>query len=179
MAERVAAAAVGESIESTAPLAAIGGPVGGCQLFDSGPVNVEPDTTPSFFYCVSDNPATPLVFEGEVLGALAVFTGQVHRFNNDEKRLCAALASLAIFDSDDVLSQLRAVQAIVTHLETFPKERACAACLRAEHFGGYSYRTVRNILRQGLDLEPLPEALPPPPASPAPRFARPQHHWRH
>lgn len=84
-----------------------------------------------------------------------------------------------LFDSDDVLSQLRTVQAIVTHLETFPKERACAACLRAEHFGGYSYRTVRNILRQGLDLEPLPEALPPPPASPAPRFARPQHHWRH
>lgn len=39
--------------------------------------------------------ATPLVFEGEVLGALAVFTGQIHRFNNDEKRLCAALASLA------------------------------------------------------------------------------------
>lgn len=84
-----------------------------------------------------------------------------------------------LFDSNDVLSQLRAVQAIVTHLETFPKERACAACLRAEHFGGYSYRTVRNILRQGLDLEPLPEALPPPPASPAPRFARPQNQWRH
>jgi len=39
--------------------------------------------------------ATPLVFEGEVLGVLAVFTGQIHRFNNDEKRLCAALASLA------------------------------------------------------------------------------------
>lgn len=32
-----------------------------------------------------------------------------------------------LFDSDDVLSQLRTVQAIVTHLETFPKERACAA----------------------------------------------------
>lgn len=38
--------------------------------------------------------ATPLVFEGEVLGILAIFTGQIHRFNNDEKRLCAALASL-------------------------------------------------------------------------------------
>lgn len=38
--------------------------------------------------------ATPLIFEGEVLGVLAVFTGEIHRFNNEEKRLCAALASL-------------------------------------------------------------------------------------
>jgi signal transduction histidine kinase len=38
--------------------------------------------------------ATPLAFEGEVLGVLAVFTDRVHRFDNDEKRLCAALASL-------------------------------------------------------------------------------------
>ncbi|MBP7141251.1 MAG: GAF domain-containing protein [Opitutaceae bacterium] len=39
--------------------------------------------------------ASPLVFEGEVQGVLAVFTGKIHRFNNEEKRLCAALASLA------------------------------------------------------------------------------------
>ncbi len=39
--------------------------------------------------------ATPLLFEGEVLGVLAVFTDHIHRFTNDEKRLCAALASLA------------------------------------------------------------------------------------
>ncbi|MEO7412989.1 MAG: GAF domain-containing protein [Opitutaceae bacterium] len=38
--------------------------------------------------------ATPLLYEGEVLGVLAVFTDRVHRFDNDEKRLCAALASL-------------------------------------------------------------------------------------
>jgi signal transduction histidine kinase len=37
---------------------------------------------------------TPLIFEHEVLGALAVFSGRVHRFDNDAKRLCAALASL-------------------------------------------------------------------------------------
>lgn len=84
-----------------------------------------------------------------------------------------------VFDSDDVLSQLRAVQALVTHLETFPKERACAACLRAEHFGCYGYSAVRNILRQGLDLEPLPHAQPPASAPSAPRFARSPHHWRH
>ena len=37
---------------------------------------------------------TPLIFEGEVLGVLAVFTGRPHRFDNDEKRVCATLASL-------------------------------------------------------------------------------------
>jgi len=39
---------------------------------------------------------TPLVLEGEVFGALAVFTDRVHRFNNDEKRLCVALAAIAL-----------------------------------------------------------------------------------
>jgi signal transduction histidine kinase len=59
--------------------------------------------------------ATPLIFEGEVLGVLAVFTDRTHRFDNDEKRLCAALASLGavalqnsrlyarVFQSEDVL----------------------------------------------------------------------------
>ncbi len=40
--------------------------------------------------------ATPLVYEGEVLGVLAVFTDRVHRFDNDEKRVCAALAGLGV-----------------------------------------------------------------------------------
>ncbi|HVS54538.1 MAG TPA: GAF domain-containing protein [Opitutaceae bacterium] len=59
--------------------------------------------------------ATPLLIEGEVLGVLAVFTDRIHRFDNDEKRLCAALASLGavalqnarlyarVFQSEDVL----------------------------------------------------------------------------
>lgn len=59
--------------------------------------------------------ATPMVFEGEVLGVLAVFTDRVHRFDNDEKRLIAAFASLGsvalqnarlyarVFESEDVL----------------------------------------------------------------------------
>jgi signal transduction histidine kinase len=38
--------------------------------------------------------ATPVAYEGEVLGALVVFLDRVHRFDNDEKRLCSALASL-------------------------------------------------------------------------------------
>ncbi|QDU66236.1 IS21 family transposase [Engelhardtia mirabilis] len=63
----------------------------------------------------------------------------------------------AIFDSDDVLYQLRKVQAVVTHLEGFPRERARATARRALHFGCLEYRSIKSILKQGLDLEPLPE----------------------
>ena len=38
--------------------------------------------------------AAPLHFENEPIGALGVFTSQPHRFNNDEKRLLGAFASL-------------------------------------------------------------------------------------
>jgi transposase len=77
-----------------------------------------------------------------------------------------------VFDSDDVLSMLRTVQAIVTHLEKFPRERAIAACARASHYRCFQYRTIKNILRDGLDLV----AVAPTPthgALVAPRFARP------
>jgi hypothetical protein len=78
----------------------------------------------------------------------------------------------AIFDLDETLSMLRTVQSVVTHLEKFPVERAIATCLRAHHFGSYTYGVIKNILRQGLDLQPVA----PTPTSgplPAPRFARP------
>ena len=78
-----------------------------------------------------------------------------------------------IFESDDVLSQLRKVQCIVTHLEGFPVARAEAASRRALFFGTYSYQGVKSILAKALDLEPLPQVLLPagePGASP--RFAR-------
>lgn len=38
--------------------------------------------------------AAPVLYENEIIGVLAVFTDHIHRFNNDEKRLLAALASL-------------------------------------------------------------------------------------
>jgi transposase len=80
-----------------------------------------------------------------------------------------------IFDAEDVLSHLRTVQAIVTHLEKFPRQRARAACARARYFGNHTYRGVRDILKKALDREPLPLAIVPAPADqPAarPRFAR-------
>ena len=39
---------------------------------------------------------TPMVMDGEVVGALALFTDRLHRFNNDEKRFCSALASISL-----------------------------------------------------------------------------------
>ena len=58
----------------------------------------------------------------------------------------------AIFGADDVLLRLRRVQAVVTHLESFPAHRARAAARRALHFGCTDYRGIKSILSQGLDL---------------------------
>jgi hypothetical protein len=63
----------------------------------------------------------------------------------------------AIFGSDDVLLKLRKVQAVVTHLEGFPKRRARRAARRALHFGSLEYRAIKAILKKGLDLEPMPD----------------------
>lgn len=80
-----------------------------------------------------------------------------------------------VFDSDDVLDQLRTVQAMVSHLADFPPERTKAACLRASFYGSYSYGALKAILRKGLDFEPLPTlaAVVLADTEPgAPRFAR-------
>jgi transposase len=78
-----------------------------------------------------------------------------------------------IFDADDVLLQLRTVQAIVRHLGDFPAERARAACRRASFYGLHTYGGIKNILRKGLDLEPLPIVVQrPSDALEKPRFAR-------
>jgi hypothetical protein len=61
-----------------------------------------------------------------------------------------------VFDSDEVLSMLRQVQAIVTFLEKYPKYRAEAACKRASFYGNYQYKSIKTILEQALDFEPLP-----------------------
>ena len=78
----------------------------------------------------------------------------------------------AIFDSDDVLYQLRKVQAVVSHLEGFPKKRACRAAQRALHFACLEYRGIKSILQKGLDLEPLPEEQQERAWSKESRFAR-------
>jgi hypothetical protein len=78
-----------------------------------------------------------------------------------------------VFDADDVLYQLRTAQAIVKHLETFPPQRAQAAARRASFFASHSYGAVKRILRDALDLEPLPNvAVPGSTWEARPRFAR-------
>jgi transposase len=77
-----------------------------------------------------------------------------------------------IFDSDDVLAQLRTVQYVVRHLETFPRSRARAACERALYFGNYTYAGIKRILAKALDLEPLPENGKAGRTLESPRFAR-------
>jgi hypothetical protein len=65
----------------------------------------------------------------------------------------------ALFEADDVLHQLRKVQAVVRLLEGYPRGRATRAARRALHFRCLDYRSLKSILIQGLDLEPLPEEL--------------------
>lgn len=78
-----------------------------------------------------------------------------------------------VFASDDVLHMLRAVQAMVGLLEKHPPERARKACLRAGFYGNYSYAGLRDILRRGLDLQPLPiPMVPANPSLPQPKYAR-------
>lgn len=78
-----------------------------------------------------------------------------------------------VFASDDALSKLRDVQAIVAHLEKFPLARTLAAVRRARFYANYTYSGIRNILRDGLDYQPLPQVMTPT-ANDAdrPRFAR-------
>jgi transposase len=64
-----------------------------------------------------------------------------------------------VMDSDDVLSKLRDVQAMVQYLEQFPIHRAEAACRRASFYANYSYQGLKGILTRALDLEPLPVAV--------------------
>lgn len=79
-----------------------------------------------------------------------------------------------VFASDAELSKLRDVQAIVTHLETFPDHRRLATVARARFYGNYSYAGIRNILKEGLDAQPLPQVAVPQAvaAHERPRFAR-------
>ena len=77
-----------------------------------------------------------------------------------------------VFERDDVLCQLRPVQAIVTYLSGFPPHRATNAAKRALFYGVHDYRGIKRILVNGLDLQPLPHSTPVVGSLTAPRFAR-------
>ncbi len=70
--------------------------------------------------------------------------------------------------SDRVLDNLRAAQGIVGLAKKYGSSRLESACQRALHFQNPRYRTVKNILSQGLDQVPLEDELfKPAPLSPA------------
>jgi len=83
-----------------------------------------------------------------------------------------------VFDADDVLLQLRRVQGLVTTLERVPVERAQAAARRARFYQSFGVGALKDMLRRGLDAEPLPGVLVPTHgALEAPRFARSPFHF--
>ncbi len=65
--------------------------------------------------------------------------------------------------------RLRTAARLLRLAERFDPERLERACRRALHFGDPAYRTIKNILKQGLEAERLD---PPAPAPPANAFVR-------
>ncbi len=53
-----------------------------------------------------------------------------------------------------VLDHLRAVQGLLRLADTYGRPRLEAACSRALNFGSPSYRTIKQILKDGLDQQP-------------------------
>lgn len=79
-----------------------------------------------------------------------------------------------LFEAKQAQLQLRAVQSIVTTLEKVPSDRAEGTARRARFYRSFSVRAVKEILRKGLDVQPLPGCLVPAHGTLAePRFARP------
>jgi signal transduction histidine kinase len=117
------------------------------------------------FKSVADLPAdptlhsallTPLLYEGEVLGVLAVFLDRVHRFDDDEKRACLTLASLGAV----ALQNARLYARVFQSEETLRKnEQLTTLGLLAAEIA-HEIRnplTVLKLLHGGLGLDLAPE----------------------
>ena len=72
--------------------------------------------------------------------------------------------------ADPVLDRLPTVGRLLKLRQVYGDERLEAACARALIFDDPSYKTVKGILKKGLDREPAPEATA---CSPATSFVRP------
>lgn len=123
------------------------------------------DVRSAEFHSVADLPddttlcsalLTPLIFEREVLGVLAVFTDRPHRFDNDEKRICATLASLGAV----ALQNARLYARVFQSEETLRKQEQLTTLglLAAEI--AHEIRnplTVLKLLHGGLGLDFQPD----------------------
>ena len=70
------------------------------------------------------------------------------------------------------VDRLRTAGRIVRLTEAYPAARVERACARAEYFGEPDYRTLRRILAEGRETEPLPAAPSKPTDPPAPVSGR-------
>jgi transposase len=69
----------------------------------------------------------------------------------------AGQATLAVVESlfaHRVLDHLRAVQGLLRLADQYGRDRLNAACSRALNFGTPTYRTIKQILKDGLDQQP-------------------------
>jgi transposase len=66
---------------------------------------------------------------------------------------------------DPVIDRLPTVGRLLKLRHKFGDERLEAACARALHFGDPAYKTVKRILTQGLESQPLPVIVTPPAAT--------------
>src|SRR5208283_1791922 len=102
--------------------------------------------------------AAPMLFEGVVLGVLAVFTDRARLFDNDERRLCSALASLGAV----ALQNSRLYARVFASEESLRKnERLTTLGLLAAEIA-HEIRnplTVLKLLHGGLGLD-FPEGDP-------------------
>lgn len=92
------------------------------------------------------------------------------RLNREECQATAATIGAATGQvvstllADPVLDRLRMVGRLLRLRERFDDQRLEAACQRALHFGDPRYSTVKRILTEGLETEPMLALLPAPPA---------------
>jgi hypothetical protein len=63
---------------------------------------------------------------------------------------------LALLESRP-LDNLRAVQGIIGLADKYGDKRLEAACARALYYGDGRYRRIKDILKAGLDMQPLEE----------------------
>ena len=94
----------------------------------------------------------PMLLEGEVIGVLSIFTDRIRLFDNDEKRLCSALASLGAV----ALQNSRLYGRVFASEESLRKnERLTTLGLLAAEIA-HEIRnplTVLKLLHGGLGLE--------------------------
>ena len=74
---------------------------------------------------------------------------------------------------DRPLDRLRSAQGILRLAQRYGAPRLEAACARAHAAGEYRYHTIKTILVNALDHQPLPVLTPPSPAAVVPLHARP------